>query len=169
MAASEYDRETKDRDSVLAQQFDTGTFLHNLGNILKGFKYDYETKKYISVEDDGYLNPVGAKQILNEIEGRIQNVNASANLRRDEIAHMRQDVWFSLCKKLLVNNVKYGLDATNIKTVLHIVDHNLLTFLSRAEDFGFFKKLSGFFQRKETVSQTYSMQPEQAESRRFSI
>lgn len=169
MAASEYDREMKDRDSVLNTQFDTATFLHNLGNILKGFKYDYETKKYISVQDDGYLNPVGAKQILNEIEGRIQNVNASANLRRDEIARIRQDVWFSLCKKLLVNHKKYDLDATNIKSVLHIVDHNLLTFLSRAEEMSFFKKLSNFFQRKETVSQTYALQNEQPQQRRFSI
>jgi len=169
MAASEYDKELKDRDSVLAQQFDTGVFLHNLGNILKGFKYDYETKKYISVQDDGYLNPIGAKQILNEIEGRIQNVNASANLRRDEIAHMRQDVWFSLCKKLLVNHKKFELEAVNIKSVLHIVDHNLLTFLSRAEDFGFFRKLSNFFQRKETVSQTYAMQTDQPSQKRFSV
>ena len=169
MAASEYEKETSDRDNVISAQFDTGTFLQNLGNILKGFVYDSQSQEYVQVQEQGFLNAIGARQILNEIEGRIQNVNASGNLRRDEIANIRQDVWFALCKKLYVNHKKYDLDPVNFRPVLHLVDNNLLIFLSRAENGGFFNKLSNFFQRKETVQQTFSETQAEPQRRRFSI
>lgn len=170
MASQEYDKESKDRDNVLSQQFDTTTFLYNLGRILKGFVYDFESKKYVVVKDEGYLNAIGSRQVLNEIEGRVQNINSSAFLRRDEIAQTRKDIWFANCKKLFVNHQKYELNAVNFRNVINLVDNNTLFFFSRAEDSGFFNKFHNFFQRKETVSQTHYMQeqPEQ-QKRRFSL
>lgn len=162
MASSEYAMKSdEDKDSVLNKQFDTRTFLENLGNILKGFAYDAEQKKYVSIQDNGFLNATGAKQVLNEIEGRIQNINASANLRRQEIADIREEVWFALCKKLYVNSKEYGLSPVNVRPILNLVDHNLLAFLSRAEGASFFNRLSNFFQRKETISQSYQVEAPQ--------
>lgn len=167
MAISEYQTKLdSERDDVLKLQFDTKQFLENLGNLLKGFAYDSETKRFVNIKDNGYLNALGAKQVLNEIEGRIQNINASANLRRGEISLLRQDVWEALNKKLYVNAENYDLSAENVIPILNIVDHNLLTFLSRAEESSFFNKLSNFFQRKETISQQYVV-PE--EKKRFSF
>jgi hypothetical protein len=169
MAIQEYTKEDQNRDNVLTQQFDTGTFLANLGRILKGFVYDFETKKYVTIKDEGYLNAIGARQVLNEIEGRVQNINSSANLRREEIAGVRKDIWFANCKKLFVNHKKFGLDAVNYRNVINLVDNNTLFFFSRSEDSGFFKGLKGFFQRKETVSQTHYM-PEQTQQKKgFSL
>lgn len=168
MGASEYQQQQdSDRDNVLNNQFDTKKFLDNLGNLLKGFAYDSDTKKYISIQDNGFVNAVGAKQVLNEIQGRIQNINASANLRRAEIASIREDVWFALSKKLYVNADAYQLDPVNVHPILHIVDHNLLAFLSRAEESSFFNKLSNFWKRQETISQSYVMPEEK--KRRFSF
>ena len=168
MGVSEYNAQTdSDRDSVLNTQFDTRVFLENLSGILKGFAYDPDTKSYISIRANGFLNAVGAKQVLNEIEARIQNVNASAMLRRQEISSLREDVWFATTKKLFINAELYEMDAENLKPILHILDHNLLTFLSRAEEGGFFKRLSNFFQRKETISQQYMVPEEQ--KKRFSF
>lgn len=160
MVASEYSTTDNIRDNVLENQFDTATFLNNISNILKGYRYDSESKQYFSFKEEALLNGVGAKQVLNEIEGRVQNINASSHLRRKEIAMIRSDIWNSLCEKLLVKYSEFDLKAENIRPILFIVDHNVLTFLSRGENGGFFKGLSNYFQRKETVSQTYAMQPD---------
>ena len=39
--------------------------------------YDHESKKYVTIQDDGYLNAVGSRQVLNEVEGRVQNIHSS--------------------------------------------------------------------------------------------
>ena len=169
MASSEYNIQDKERDNVLSQQFDTTTFLYNLSKILKGYVYDPETKRYIVVEDEGYLNAIGSRQVLNEIEGRVQNINSSAFLRRDEIASVREDIWFANCKKLFVNHKKYGLNAVNFRNVLNLVDNNTLFFFSRAEDSGFFKNFQNFFSRKEVVSQSHYMQDKEEPKKRFSF
>ena len=168
MGATEYAmHQDSERDNVLNNQFDTKKFLDNIGNLLKGFAYDADTKKYVSIQDNGFVNAVGAKQVLNEIEGRIQNINASANLSKKEIYQILEDVWFALNKKLLVNHEAYNLKTENVPAILNLVSHNLLAFLSRAQESGFFNKLSNFWKRQETISQSYVMPEEK--KRRFSF
>lgn len=169
MAQSEYEAQARERDNVISGQFDTATFLQNLARILKGFVYDDSQKKYVVVPEEGYLNHVGSRQVLNEIEGRVQNIQGHAYLRRQEIANMRKGMWFAMAKKLFVNHHKFGLDHVNYKNVLYLLDDNTLNFFSRTEESRFFDKFPNFFQRKETVSQSfYEKEPEQ-QKRRLSI
>jgi len=168
MAASEYDQQNQERDSVIAGQFDTQTFLRNLGRILKGFVWDSDSRQYVTIPEEGYLNHKGARQVLNEIEARIQNPQAHAFLRRTEIAQIRKSIWFAMSRKLFVYGEEFGLDHVNYKNVLYLIDDNLLNFLSRTENSNFFDKFPNFFKRQETISQTHYEQPEQKQ-RRFSI
>lgn len=170
MVASEYEQMYDNmRDNVLSSQFDTSEFLSNLSHILSGLTHDPKSGHWVIRQEYAYLNELGATQILNEIKGRIQNVNASGNLRRKEIAMIREDIWNAISQKLCVNYEEYELKAENTLNILYIVDHNLLTFLSRSEEGSFFKKFSDFFSRKETVSNSYQIEQEQEKKRRFSL
>lgn len=166
MANAEFMNQGYEYDDILKNQFDTKTFLENIKAVLNGYVYDSNSKRYVARLEKGYLNELGARQVLNEIEGRIQNINSSAYLRRDEIASIRQDIWFSLTKKLYVNSELYQIEEVNLISILKIVDDNLLLFLSRTEESGFFTKLPNFFTRKEIYSQTMAQQ-EQPKKERF--
>ena len=169
MAQSEYEQLAKERDNVISGQFDTATFLQNLAKILKGFVYDDKQKKYVVVPEEGYLNHIGSRQVLNEVEGRVQNIQGHAYLRRAEIANMRQGIWFIMCKKLFVNHDLFDLHHVNFKNVLCLLDDNILNFFSRTEESRFFDKFPNFFQRKETVSQYYAEKEPEQQKRRLSI
>lgn len=154
MAGQEYMQNQKEKDNMLDKQWDTKTLLTNIEATLLGKHFDTQSGKSINDQTIGLINEKGAKQVINEIKGRIQNITASAKLRRDEISLIRSDVWTNLIKKIYVNKTDYNVSKPNFRILLVIVDHNLLTFLSRTEDGNFFSKLSDFFTRKETVSQT---------------
>jgi len=171
MVAQEYmNQQNQMVESMIQSQFDTSEFLNNINDILIGLHYDSQSGQRQIKPEYAYLNHIGAAQIINEIKGRIQNINASGNLKKKEIAMIRLDIWVAICKKLLTNHEKYELMPENTSNILYLVDHNLLTFLSRSEEGGFFKKLSDFFTRKETNVSTYQMQAEeQQKKRRFSL
>lgn len=158
-----------EHNDILINQFDTRAFLENLSRILRGRIYDHDLHKEISVREKGFLNELGARQVLNEVEGRIQNINSSAYMRRGDIASIREDIWFCLTEKLYINAEKYELSFDNLDNILYLIDHNIYLFLSRTEESGFFNKLSNFFNRKETYVQQYSPNQEEQKKRRFSV
>lgn len=168
MAATEFSHDNQQINDFLNKQFDTKDFLDELEEILKGFRYDAQTKQYVSIKDEGYLNEIGAKQVINVIKGVIGNVNASGKLKLDNIYEMREDIRFELLNVLGTNYSHYGLESYHLHSVLGLVDRAVWLFLSRTEDSSFFNKLSNFFKKSEV--QTITQREEtQDKKRRFSV
>lgn len=151
MAASEFSNANDKRmDDFLSKQFDTKDFLIEIENVLKGFRFDGSTGKYINVPEEGYLNAIGAKQVINVIKGVIGNINASSKLKLNNIYEMREDIRFELLNLLGTNYNNYDLDSFHLDSVLGFVDRAIWLFLSRTEEAGFFKQLSNFFKKQES-------------------
>lgn len=167
MASEEYNQQQNYNWGMLDKQFDTEPYLYKLYRNLIGVFYNEETQTEQLDINRAYLNQVGAKNVINEIEGRIQNITASANLKKQDIADIRQDVWLTLTKKLYVNRNKWEITTDNYFAILRLVDNSLLAFLSRTEESSFFNKLSNFFNRKETMVQQIS--PMEEKKKRFSF
>lgn len=151
MAAAEFaalaDQKMND---FLTQQFDTKEFLIEIENVLKGYRFDTTEKKYINIPEEGYLNAIGSKQVINVIKGVIGNINASSKLKLADIYEMREDIRFELLNLLGTNYSKYGLESYHLDSVLGFVDRAIWLFLSRTEEAGFFKQLSNFFKKSES-------------------
>jgi len=140
----------KKMNDFLSQQFDTKDFLVEIEHVLKGYRYNEATKTYINIAEEGYLNAIGAKQVINVIKGVIGNINASSKLKLANIYEMREDIRFELLNLLGTNYKKYELASYHLDSVLGFVDRAIWLFLSRTEEAGFFKQLSNFFKKQES-------------------
>ena len=169
MASSEYLNEENQNRDIIAQQFDTKTFLTELEYSLKGFRFDNETKTYVSFKEEGYLNAQGCKQVINIIKGIIGNINASSSLKEYEIYNMRSELYHNLLFVLATNHAKYDLNSYHLQTVLDMIDRAAFLFLSRTKDGNFFQKFHNYFTRKETQVYTQREEQQPTKKNKFSV
>ena len=170
MAIGENYQNNGSYEGFIQNQLDAETISDKIAMLLRGYRFDPNERKYTNeielnvlnketqkfekkkVQSKPILNEQGVLDVITEIRARIANVNASASLTYAQIQTTRHGIADVLWTKLRINREQYDLRVEDIKSVLFIVDDQMMLFLSRTEKGGFLKTLSRMIGRKEQVN-----------------
>lgn len=159
MVSGENNQYIPNGGNFLSEQFNAEDLIEKIRWLLRGFHWDDDKKIWTNVigSDDGKeikstpkLNEQGVLDITTELDSRIRNVYGGAKLTKVEIQTIRHSVGDVVWIILVKNRKKYNLEVEHLKSVLFMVDDQLLLFLSRTEDGGFIQFVKNIFTFKET-------------------
>jgi hypothetical protein len=111
-----------------------------------------EKESYISVHAEPKLNEDGINAVISEVTSRLSNAYGSANLSNEDLRSTRMATAEALWDILHHNRKKFEMKVENMKSILFIVDDQILLFLSRSVEGTFSKLLSKLTGMRESYN-----------------
>lgn len=125
---------------------------------------DPKTGKMVdkTLEATPKLNEHGVLDVASELTPRIRNVYSGGSLNNHQLRAIRYSVADVLWYLMNINRGVYKLKVENMKSILFMVDDQLLLFLSRTEQGGFLNKIVKMFSVRENRNVNTTEMPQQA-------
>jgi len=108
------------------------------------------------------LNEQGVLDVAGELTPRIRNVYSGGTLNQHQLKAIRHSVADVIWYIMNINRGKYELQVENLKSILFMVDDQLLLFLSRTDAGGFLNKIVKMFSVRENRNVNTTEMPQQS-------
>lgn len=110
------------------------------------------------------LNEQGVLDVASELTPRIRNVYSGGTLNHHQLRAIRHSVADVLWYIMNINKGVYNLKVENMKSILFMVDDQILLFLSRTSEGGFLNKIVKMFSVRENRNVNTTELPQQSSS-----
>lgn len=114
------------------------------------------------IEAEPKLNEQGVLDVASELTPRIRNVYSGGTLNSHQLKAIRHSVADVLWYIMNINRGIYNLKVENFKSILFMVDDQLLLFLSRTDQGGFLNKIVKMFSVRENRNVNTTEMPQQS-------